>query len=283
MKNCRKSNTNLKLTNGLLIIVILLIPGSIYAKYDNFPSGGRSAGLGRASVTLSGFEAIYNNQAGLVTCKRISAGFYYENHFLLNELSIKSGALIIPTLSGVFGLIISRFGFELYNESKICLAYAKSLGKNFSAGIQLDYIRAFIAENYGSKSIITFEAGFRAQLNKDLIIAAHINNPTAAKLSSYNDERIPAIFRVGTSYAFSKKVLAYLEIEKNINYSPNIKAGFEYQIIEKTFLRAGIGTKPFIYSFGFGLNYKKIRIDIASSVHNILGYSPQLSLIYGVN
>jgi hypothetical protein len=45
-------------------------------------------------------------------------------------------------------------------------------------------------------------------------------------------------------------------------------------------VRGGISTNPGIYSFGFGVDYKKLRVDFSSSVHNVLGYSPQISLIY---
>ena len=38
-----------------------------------------------------------------------------------------------------------------------------------------------------------------------------------------------------------------------------------------------------IFSFGFGIKMKNLKIDFGTSKHNILGYSPALSLMYSFN
>lgn len=280
MRNKLKSMKSKILSLLTIVLVILLHTLKLYSSNDNSPQGARSAALGNASVTFADFWAIQNNQAGLADFKNIAAGVYYENRFLLKELSLKSVAFVLPTKSGTFGININYFGFNLYNESKIGLAYAKSFGKYFSAGIQLDYLTTSIGEDYGSKSVVTFEFGLRSQLNENLCIAAHVFNPIRVKIASYDDERIPTIFKLGLSYTFSKNIIAVIETEKDINYKAVVKAGLEYQIIKEASVRIGITTNPCIYTFGFGLILKKFKIDFASSIHQVLGYSPQISLIY---
>lgn len=269
----------LKRTLPLLFICFMSI--GLFAGGENFPVGGRSAGMANASVTLNDFWAIHHNQAGLTGIKNFSAGVYYENRFGLKELGIKAGAVVLPTkTAGVFGLSMTYFGYSQYNESKIGLAYAKAFGEKFSAGVQLDYLSTHIAENYGSHSAVAGEIGLRFQANKNLCIAAHIFNLNRAKLADYNDERIPTMVRFGLSYAFSEKVLVTAETEKDIQYDPVFKAGLEYHPIDVLYFRTGISTNPVLNAFGFGLEFKNFKLDFSTSYHQTLGFTPQFSLIF---
>ncbi len=277
-----KPNHSMPYINFLVILIILFFSLRLFAADDNPCVGARSSGMGHSSVALSDFWAVQNNQAGLSDFKNIALGFYYNNPFFLKELSLKTAAFVLPTKSGVFGVNLNYFGYKLYNESKLGLAYAKSFGKMFSTGIQLDYVSTHIGENYGSKNVLTFEVGIRSQLNKNLCIAAHIFNPIRAKIADYNDERVETIIKLGVLYSFSDKLLVTVETDKYIDYKPVLKAGVEYSILKKTYLRMGISTNPSIYTFGFGLNFKRLKIDFATTIHQVLGSSPQISLVYDI-
>ncbi len=263
--------------------VILLYSIASKASNDNNPIGGRVAGMGYSGVTISDPWSVHNNQAGLGYLKSITAGIYYENHFLVKELSTKSATFVLPTQSGVFGLDMNYFGFDKYNETKVGLAYGKAFGEKISAGIQFDYLNTHIADNYGNKGAVTFEIGIISKLTKSLIIGAHVFNPISVKIADYNDERIATIIKLGLSYNLSNKVLVLVETEKNINYKPNFKAGLEYHVIKEVYLRTGISTNPTQNTFGIGIELKKLKIDIASSYHQVFGFSPQVSLLYNFN
>ncbi len=251
-----------------------------YAGNESITIGGRSAGMGGASVTLSDFWAINNNQAGIADIKAMKVGFYFENRFMVKELSYKTAAFVLPTKSGVFGLNYHHFGYSAYKEQKIGLAYAKSFGKNFSAGLQLDYLGTSLADNYGSQSAFTFELGVMAKLSQNVTLSAHVFNPINAKFNDYNNEKIPSVFKLGLNYCFSEKLIIAIESEKNINFDPIFKAGFEYKLLQFAYVRAGISNNPTINTFGFGIEYRQFTFDFASSIHQTLGYSPQFSLIY---
>ncbi len=278
-------------SNCLILFLVLLLVEYVSATDFNNPIGSRSAALGNASVTLTDFWSVHNNQAGLGSFENIAVGFYYENRYLVNELSLKSGAFVLPTKSGVFGLSYNHFGYSLYNESKVGLAYGRSFGNHFSAGVQLDYLHTKIAEDYGSKNTITFELGVLSNLTENFTIACHVFNPIGVKLDKDTDERIPVIIKLGASYSISDKLLIAIETEKDLEYKPLIRGGIEYQIIEQAIVRIGYSTLPStsgsdsfsiasVYTFGFGLNLKKFVVDISSSVHQVLGWSPQVSMIY---
>lgn len=247
---------------------------------DNYHLGARHAGIANASVSLSDVWSVHHNQAGLGFMERAAAGVYYENRFLLKELSLKGGAFTYPIKAGTFGLSVASFGYASYSENKIGLAFGRSFGEKFAAGIQLDYLNTHIGENYGKRSAIAGEIGIQAKPLKDLTIGVHLFNPTRSRIDDYDDERVPTIMRFGMDYKFSNKVFVAVETEKDVDHKAVFKAGLEYIPTEVLYLRAGISTNPAQSSFGFGLKLSQFKLDIASSFHSVLGFTPQVGLVY---
>lgn len=263
------------------ITALILNVNIVSGQKDNRPLGARSSGMGDASVTLTDFWSLHNNQAGLAKYDKISAGLHAGNNFLLPNLNTGAFGIVMPVKgAGVFGLSYNYFGFSLYNESKVGLAYAMPLGEKISAGIQLDYLRTFIGEDYGSSNVFTFETGLQAELIEKLILGIHVYNPIRAKLSKTTDERVPVIIKAGLSYTFSDKALVALETEKDIDQKQRIRTGIEYHLTKPVYIRAGIATNPFTNSFGIGLDFNNFKADISAVHHEVLGFSPQLSMIY---
>lgn len=268
----------------ILLLVLFILPLVAFSQKENVPIGSRSGAMGNASVTFTDFWAVHNNQAAMAYYDKIAAGVFYENRFITKELGLKCFSLIVPVRkAGVFGLNFSSLGYKLYNESKIGLAYGMAFGENISAGVQLDYIYTHIAENYGNKGVVTFEAGIRAKIIKNLYIGAHIFNPIQVKLASYNDERLPLIFKIGLSYNFSDKAVLAAEVEKDNNFKPVFKTGLEYHVAKPVYIRIGIATTPFVYSFGAGFEFYHIKLDISALRHPVLGFTPQASLVYDIH
>lgn len=250
---------------------------------DNFAIGARSAGMSNASVSLHDVWSAHHNQAGLGFVKNNSCGVYYENRFLLKELSLRAGVAAIPVKGGTFGLSFSNFGYSLYSESKFSLSYAKAFGNKLSVGIAMDYLNTKIAEGYGSKGVAVAEIGIQTKPLKGLTIGAHLFNPTRTQLVDHNKERVPTIFRVGGNYSFSDKVMLAIETEKDISQKAIFKTGIEYKPINGFYLRAGVSTRPSLNSFGFGMNIKHLKIDLSSNYNATLGFGPQVGLTYIFN
>ncbi len=243
-------------------------------------AGGRSAAMGRTGVASDDFWSVYNNQAGLGFTEKSGVGFYYENHFMLNRLNFNEFSAILKTAQGGFGLNVSYSGYGHFNEKKIGLAYGMQLGKRFSLGAQLDYLNTFISGEYGSRNIISFELGLLAKITDNLSLGAHVFNPVKAKLSDYNDERLPCVLRLGLNWKPDKNFTAALEAESDIDHPLILKAGLEYDVMKLMYLRIGISNNPNIFTFGVGLNLKGFKLDFSSSMHQVLGYSPQISAHY---
>ncbi len=246
---------------------------------DNSPLGSRSSGLGNASVSLFDVWSVQNNQAGLGWIKQISGGITYHNQFFVKELSTKAFGLALPVKKGTFGLCISNYGYSLYSENKIGLSFGRTFGEKISAGISLDYFGTRISE-YGQKNSFVAEAGMQARPVKNLTLGVHVFNLTRAKLAVYNDERLPTVMRFGFDYKFSEKVFVAMETEKDIDKKGIVKAGIEYKPVSILHLRAGISSNPSLSCFGIGINFKQFRLDLSSTYHSTLGFSPQVGLIY---
>lgn len=264
-----------------LIILQLLFPLNNYATGDLIPTGARQAGMGRTSVAMTDFWGVMNNQAGIALFERISAGISYENRFMLSELSSKSIGVIVPTKFGVLGISYHHEGFELYNEQKAGLVYARSFGKHLRIGLQLDYLQTTLGDNYGKKSSATFELGVQSDITEELTIGVWTFNPVRVKLADYDSEKIQAIYRFGMQWKPSSHFVATIESEKNTSIKPVIiRGGLEYSIKDQFFIRAGTATKTEVFTLGFGFKSRYFAFDIAATMHESLGFSPQASLLF---
>jgi hypothetical protein len=263
----------------IVLTFILLEPAK--AQYW-LPSGARSSSMGRTSVAASNTWSVNNNQAGMASIKQSQAGLFFDNHYYLKELSYQACGLTLPTRYGVFGSSISNSGSSAFQTLKTGIAYARLFGFHFSAGIQLDLLYSHLSEGYGSHTTGTFEAGIQLNMTDKLKFGAHIFNPVRAHLSAFSNERIPVIFNTGLSYAYSGSLQAEAEVMKSTETPMELLTGLEYKFIGKGFIRLGMATSPLRYSFGAGFIFKQFSFDIASTYHEVLGFSPQVSIQYGL-
>jgi len=266
----------------ILIIINLLIAGTYYISAQNIPTniGGAESAMGGIGVASTDIWSAANNQAALGFNKSYGAGFYYENRFLMKELSLNALTLVLPTSKGSFAANISYFGYSQYNEKKIGLAYGMALSKRFAVGVQLDYLSTYIGNNYGSKSAYTFEVGIMTILTDEITLGVHVFNPIRAKINDYDDERVPLMLKLGLEWELSDNFIASAEIDSDIENELILRGGLEYRIKKILYARIGLSNNPNIFSFGVGLQFSNLRMDFSSSMHQVLGYSPQLSLIY---
>lgn len=243
--------------------------------------GARGAALSNADLTFTDINSIFTNQAGLGYLEHMSFTAYGERRFLLADglNSFLVGAAIPHKTIGTVGLSMHYFGYGAYNEQKIGLAYAKKLFKRFSIGAQFNYLATRIGE-YGTAHNVTFELGILSKVTKHFHLAAHAFSPIRVEMS--NGDVIPSIFRIGGAYIPSSKLRITGEVEKDLERPLNGRFGIEYHPVPVLYLRAGVSTTPVMASFGVGLHLNALKIDIASSYHQVLGFTPSLSLTYEV-
>ena len=246
---------------------------------ENHFSGARPLALSNAFVSISDTWSTFHNQAGMAGLQTISAGFFYESKFMIEELSLAAGSFALPVNTGTFGISFSQFGKATYKENKVGLAFSKQISAQFYAGIQIDYFSHTFPENDGAKGFSTFEAGIIYNPKKSLFLGAHIFNPISAGIETpAGKQKMPVTFRLGGHYNFSENLLIIFESQKNDKAPFIVKTGIEFSPAQNLFLRFGVSGKPINYTSGIGYRIGKLVTDIAFSYHGILGITPSVSV-----
>lgn len=263
----------------LTALCLLMMPWA-FAGGEHMPVGARFAGMGYSGLTLADLWSVRMNPAGLAGLEKPTAGLFYQSHYLSQDLAQQGLAVALPLGNGSLGVSGDRFGYSLYNETRVSAAYAMRFGEGLRAAVQMNYLGVTLGENYGSTSAITAELGVQAKLTEALWIGAHIYNPNRTMLGGPYDERVPTFLRVGFGYTFSKKLLMTAEAEKDIDRRERFRCGAEYRPNEVLFLRTGISTGDVQGHFGVGFRLKQLDIDMAVAVRSQLGATPILGLNY---
>ncbi len=267
-------------TTWIACACLLLFTNTGHAAGERVPVGARALGMGGTSVTQCDLWSLANNQAGTAWLKGGSAGLAFENHFMLRDLMREQLGIAFSTRAGTFGLSGSRFGNDLYNEIKTGISYARKFGKHLGVGIQLNYQRIHLGDDYGNKNLVSCEIGVLYQAGNDLGVGIHLVNPVPVTILENPPEVLPSALCAGLSYRFSDEFRATLEVEKGLVRKMFFRAGAEYHFAKPAYARVGMSTDPLACSFGFGLISGRLAIDVASGYHLVLGFSPSASVSY---
>lgn len=271
----------MKTITSALVLLFSLLTIFAFAGHEKNAHGARSAAMSFADVCLRDFWSLRNNQAGLAWISEPAAGIYYENRFGLKELSFQSTGVIYPFSFGTMGVTADYYGDENYNEMTAGLAWGMKLHKKLAAGIQLDYLSTFInLEQFNKASTVTFEIGLLYQVNNEIWIGTHVYNPIQQEMKSEAYEKVPAVFSLGALFEVSDKLIFSAEAEKITDKKESFHIGAEYELLKATYARVGISTSETLFSFGFETSVNSLRLQLASSMHQSLGFSPMASIVY---
>ena len=234
-------------------------------------------GMARTGAAEIGLNALYTNIAGLSELKNTEVIVSGEQRFELSELQILTAGGAIPTNAGTFGIKVSYFGFEAYNEQSITASYARKLMDKLSIGAEIIVLQTRIPE-FETNTAATFALGVHSKLSKDLYLGIHLYSPMRVEIAE--EEFLPSIYRAGLTYIASKKLRINAELEKTIDFPFRFRGGFDYQFIKELHVRLGYSSEPASFHFGFGYSFLGIQLDAAASYHQVLGFSPVMSLAY---
>lgn len=254
--------------------------------------GARALALGNAAATFSGdVWAVANNAAGLGSLTRPTAGAYLENRYLIPSLNVAAGALALPlgliapaagalparAEHGVLGIEAQRFGGVLYNEIRVGAAYGYRLGV-VSIGGRLDVLQVSL-QDLGSRRAVVGSLGGQAEVVPQcLTLGVYLYNLNQAKLTDYQDERVPTVLRAGLAYRPSKQVMLVAESEKDVEHAAGVKAGIEYLPLPAVAIRAGYTSLSRQTTGGVGVRAGDFQFDYAAGWHTELGLSQYLSV-----
>jgi hypothetical protein len=239
--------------------------------------GARVMGLGNAGVCIGDEWSVVNNVGGLSKIEEITVPVSQYAIPSFKPFNRLAATIAFPTKVGVMGTSFFRIGDDIYNEQVVSLGYSNQFGLA-SLGLKVNYIQ-YHAEGFGTTTAFTVSLGGIAEITPKLSIGATVDNINQPKLSDNSEERIPARFRVGTLMNLSEKVLAIMELEKDSENSPIVKAGLEYILHKRFTARTGFNLNPQSAFGGLGFKLKKFKIDYAFHFHEQLGAAHQASVI----
>ena len=261
----------------LLFYCLFLASISSYAQTLRQPISAIYPGLGAYSTQHGDVFSFVNNQAALAQVKNPTAGVYGEKRFLLNETSLYTAALAVPSSLGNFGVSVKYFGFKNFNESQVGLAYGRSLGNKVDIGVQFNYY-GYRVPTYNSDNTVNFEIGAIVHLTDKLNAGVHVYSPVGGEFSKTN-EKLTSAYTFGLGYDASERFFVSAELVKEEDYPVNLNAGVQYRFAKQFFARAGIASATSAAYAGVGLGWGNFRLDLNGSYHPQLGWSPGLLLV----
>lgn len=241
--------------------------------------GARSIALGQATTALPNSEwSVFGNPA-MLDEQRPSVSFFGMRYYGLAELTDLAAVVSYPTGWGVIGAGAHRYGDDLYNESRIRLAYKNSF-QNFQYGAAVTYNHVVQGGGYGSVGAVGVDVGVAARIFNTLWIGAKATNINQPRYGQINDidENLPRNLSIGFSYRLSDLALFTTDVIKDVNFPISYRGGVEVQVVDHLFARAGITTSPQTFSGGFGYNTEAWGVNLVVQRHEeqALGYSPGL-------
>jgi hypothetical protein len=261
-----------------ITLISFCLINSIMAQSIRYSIALPYVGLSAYSTQQNDPLSFTANQAALAKVKQAGMGLYGEQRFLLAATNAYALATVLPTKQGNFGIQLNYAGFKNFNESKIGLAYARSLGNKVDVGVQFNYY-SYRIPSYGNASSVNFEAGAIIHFTDKLNGGIHIYNPVGGKLSNSDNEKLASAYKIGLGYDASEFFFISSEIIKEEDKEVNIVAGFQYHFAKQFFARAGFISASSTPFAGAGIGWKNMRLDVSGSYHPYLGFSPGILFI----
>jgi competence ComEA-like helix-hairpin-helix protein len=265
----------------VLLSLWLWICPMLAAQSVRLDKGARAIGVGGAFTGLANSAfALFYNPAGLMLLSSREVSFFYAQPFGLTELADFCAAYAdpqtLPQGFGAFGAAVRRFGFELYNETALSIAYANVFERRFFFGVNLSY-QLTAVKGYGNAGAFGVDAGILVLITPELslgVSAINLNRPSMG----ISSEPLAQVYMAGLSYRLLKNLRAFLDVEKDIRYPLSFKSGLEFDAVQYVSLRAGFSTEPQRISGGIGVHYAMVDADYAFLTHPELGLSHHLTL-----
>lgn len=264
----------------LLIFTALIFAFSLQAQ-GWMSQSARSSALANSGVSFTDVFAFHHNPGALGFLETGSVGLSYEARYALKELQTQGVAVAMPLKVGVISVGGQFYGYDAYRTTKAGAGYSMKLFESISAGVQINYIgMGFGNSYYGRKHGISAEFGALAKLGDKVDLGFSVINLTRTKLADFKNERFGTLLRLGASYQVLDELLLIGEIEQEIAHTTRFRLGVEYHPIDILYIRAGVQGAPMDLAFGFGLDWKRMRLDLATQYNQVLGWSPAASFIF---
>ncbi len=241
--------------------------------------GARATALGGAATALRGDAWGHSNPATWATLDGRTTSFFISEAFGLNELRLAALHAVQPTRWGTVALGARTFGFEDFRETFFGVGYARSLAlgttRRFHAALNLRYHRVSIPR-YGSAGAVGVSVGGLVEVAPRVDLGFHASNINLPQLAGRED--LPRTLAVGLGYRPDDRLRVLLDVFKDIDFPLSLRGGVEVVPVPVLALRGGFTTAPNRFTAGVGVRVQRLTADFAAEHHEVLGWSPGVSL-----
>ncbi len=255
----------------------LIISNNLEAGNDGFVFGPRALGTGSSGLLHADYWSIHNNVGALGWVEKTGASVCFENRYNLQAFNqMAFGSALVTQKIGTFGFGASRFGSDLFNQTRASLGWGKAFGLA-SVGLEGQWYQVSASE-FPSRNYFLLNFGGLAKLTPKIHFGASISNILQTKASEFQDERIPTIARAGISFLPNSKVKLLAEVQKDLDLKAIYKVGIEYELVEKLWLRTGFSSQIQQASGGLGFEWRNLVLDYAIASHPQLGWTNSIGI-----
>lgn len=241
------------------------------AAFEEISIGARYAGMGSASVADRGPESLFFTPAGMGTETSLAICLFSVRPYGIKELAAHSASAVVSTRLGNFGFGVLATGQTVYRETTFALGWSRGIGKRFVAGLAVRMLGLSI-QKYGSWSGWALDAGIQTLLGEKWSFGFAGTNLNQESVGGGNSP-LPQTTRIGFRYLFDKGLSASFELDKEVPFPVEFRGGIEYHPANPLNLRFGFGRNPSNFACGFGVNWRRLTLDYAFTVHPVLGIS----------
>jgi hypothetical protein len=244
--------------------------------------GARAGALGQATTALAADAWSHANPAGRAAVDRRAISLVASEGFGLAELRLSALALVFPTPIGTFAGGAQSFGYDAYRENRVRAGFARRFAigpsRHLLVGLDVVYYQNRI-EEYGSASAVGLTVGWLAPVIPGLHAGFCMSNVNAPSLAE--GEELERSIAIGFMYHPIPRMRVLIDAIKDVRFPLSFRAGLEVQPVSLLFLRAGVATEPVRFSTGVGVHLGVLNADVAAERHELLGWTPGVSVSVG--
>jgi hypothetical protein len=241
------------------------------------PVGAESWITGGTSVSQINAWSGMNNPATLAFQKTHNLGLYAEQRFMRSEQRVANVSGHYKSRWITAGAHIHQYGYTLFNQQRLGVTFGRLLTEDFSLGAGVEYVVTNISE-YGNEGAAVATLGAYYKATEHLSLGIYVFNPTRSRYALALSDPIPTFARAGVTYQLAVRVKLCVEAEQQLNQSPVWRGGIRYQLNEVIELGIGGASNPTYFTAGCRMQLRKLKFDLATSFHSILGLTPHLGL-----
>ena len=190
-------------------------------------------------------------------------------------------AHILNGESGTISAHISQFGASSLLYNTFSVGYSRVFADRVAAGLTIKYFLLTSDQpEYSGIGTIGFDAGLQVKIIDNLYFGTVVSNLNHSKLGTYGYDRLPIVGSLGFMYQVARQSSLMVDIVKESDKKTSVRFGTNFSFNDKLYVRGGFQTTPSRVSFGVGYRITNFIIDVSSSWHQTLGFSPAISMSY---